>query len=108
MSLIRLIIRTAPPTTQSIPSLRLFTLRPLLRKSLQPRQPCSPRRPFASAAPNPAPRTATSNPTGAGGSARTGNPRTYLLTRYSPCIPVSPRYGAGRAFPRPPFDKQLT
>ncbi|GJD02914.1 hypothetical protein ColKHC_11739 [Colletotrichum higginsianum] len=76
MSLIRLIIRTAPPTTQSIPSLRLFTLRPLLRKSLQPRQPCSPRRPFASAAPNPAPRTATSNPTGAGGSARTGNPRT--------------------------------
>ncbi|WQF87224.1 hypothetical protein CDEST_12238 [Colletotrichum destructivum] len=75
MSLIRLIIRTAPPTTQSIPSLWPFTLRPLLRKSLQPRQPCSPRRPFASAAPNPAPRTATSNPTGVGGSTRTGNPQ---------------------------------
>ncbi|KDN67795.1 hypothetical protein CSUB01_08924 [Colletotrichum sublineola] len=73
MPLLRLLLtRTPPSTVQPLPSLRRCTSRAFLQKSLQPRQQCSPRRPFASAASNPGPRT-VSKPTGAGGSARPGS-----------------------------------
>ncbi|OLN84362.1 hypothetical protein CCHL11_05987 [Colletotrichum chlorophyti] len=74
MSLLRLLIaRSSHQTAQILPSLRPCTLRPLLRKSLQPQRPQC-RRPFASAAPGSGTRTSSSGLAGAGGSARS-NPQ---------------------------------
>ncbi|KAK2004713.1 hypothetical protein LX36DRAFT_305313 [Colletotrichum falcatum] len=73
MPLLRLLLRRASlSAAQSLPSLRSCTSRAFLQKSLQPRQRCSLRRPFASATPRPGPRT-VSKPTGAEGSARPGS-----------------------------------